>query len=68
MDRRIAPALAVLLSLFGVAQGAAQTAKKIKHVFIIVLENEGYDTTFGPASKNCVSSFCWRLAPTRTFR
>src|SRR5271166_2846336 len=24
---------------------------KIKHVFIIVLENEGYDVTFGPTSK-----------------
>ncbi len=25
--------------------------RKIKHVFVIVLENEGYDTTFGSASK-----------------
>src|SRR4030081_1274252 len=24
---------------------------RIRHVFVIVLENEGYDVTFGPASK-----------------
>src|SRR5215510_16321919 len=24
---------------------------RIKHVFVIVLENEGFDTTFGPQSK-----------------
>lgn len=28
-----------------------QAAEKIKHVFVIVLENEGYDVTFGPNSK-----------------
>jgi hypothetical protein len=25
--------------------------EKIKHVFVIVLENEGYNNTFGPNSK-----------------
>ena len=45
---------AVALALFGATQAAAadsnNTLKKIEHVFIIVLENEGYNTTFGPNS------------------
>ena len=31
--------------------GKEHDASPIKHVFVIVLENEGYDTTFGPDSK-----------------
>lgn len=31
--------------------GGDHESSPIKHVFVIVLENEGYDTTFGPASK-----------------
>jgi len=30
---------------------AAESRSPFKHVFVIVLENEGYDTTFGPNSK-----------------
>ena len=33
-----------------IAHGAAQAAPKPGHVFIIVLENEGYEKTFGPES------------------
>lgn len=29
---------------------------KIKHVFVIVLENEGFDVTFGPNSKAPISN------------
>ena len=46
-----------LIALFGIAicvaaapASHAQTAPKIEHVFIIVLENEGFDLTFGPKS------------------
>jgi phospholipase C len=42
------PPLAVCLLASFLPLTAAQ---RIKHVFVIVLENEGYDTTFGPASK-----------------
>ncbi|HMD42818.1 MAG TPA: hypothetical protein VKH45_07085 [Candidatus Acidoferrum sp.] len=31
--------------------GFGRDHSRIKHVFVIVLENEGYDVTFGPASK-----------------
>lgn len=49
-----------LLRVFGVFLGAlfvscrvaaAEPAGPINHVFVIVLENEGYDATFGPNSK-----------------
>ncbi len=49
---RFARALAaILLALFAVPTSAsAQGAPKVGHVFIIVLENEGYADTFGPKS------------------
>ena len=31
--------------------GDGRERQRIKHVFVIVLENEGFDTTFGPTSK-----------------
>lgn len=40
-----------IAALASIAASAQTTAHKIRHVFIIVLENEGYDTTFGPTSK-----------------
>ena len=44
---------ALALSALGIAPlGAQSTAKKINHVFVLVLENEGYDTTFGSGSKS----------------
>ena len=51
--RRIALALAVVTSLlFSAATSATAAAlPPIKHVWIVVLENENYDTTFGPNSK-----------------
>jgi hypothetical protein len=33
------------------APGTAAAAPPIKHVFVIVLENQGFDETFGPGSK-----------------
>jgi hypothetical protein len=33
------------------ADATRATPPKIKHVFIIILENQGYDTTFGPGSR-----------------
>lgn len=55
--RRILSCL--IVALFALLPMSAQTAPqpdddvrhRIKHVFVIVLENEGYHTTFGPASK-----------------
>jgi len=41
--------LAAALGAFG-APARAPAPPPIKHVFIIVLENEGYDSTFGPGS------------------
>jgi hypothetical protein len=38
-------------SLQDVAQADDDIGHRIKHVFVIVLENEGYDVTFGPNSK-----------------
>jgi phosphatidylinositol-3-phosphatase len=50
--RRIALALAVVASLlFSAATSATAALPPIKHVWIVVLENENYDTTFGPKSK-----------------
>jgi hypothetical protein len=43
-------AVVALLTSHLFAAGAAQTAPNIKHVFIIVLENEGYQITFGRKS------------------
>src|SRR4051794_9288886 len=42
----LAPAAAVLAA----AAGPAVAAPPIKHVFVITLENKGFDETFGPAS------------------
>ncbi|MEA2327069.1 MAG: phosphatidylinositol-3-phosphatase [Thermoanaerobaculia bacterium] len=42
------PAIAILLFL--VAGSLAAAPPPIQHVFIIVLENKGFDTTFGPSS------------------
>jgi hypothetical protein len=33
------------------ASGGGDHDRRIKHVFVIVLENEGFDVTFGPSSK-----------------
>ena len=50
MNRKFSGLLTLAATgILGVAHVSAQT--KIKHVFIIVLENEGYNTTFGPGSK-----------------
>src|SRR3954453_5080175 len=50
--RRTALALAVCTSLlFSAATSATAALPPIKHVWIVVLENENYDTTFGPNSK-----------------
>ncbi|HEV7572763.1 MAG TPA: alkaline phosphatase family protein [Thermoanaerobaculia bacterium] len=43
------PVIATLLFLVGGSLGAA-TPPPIRHVFIIVLENKGFDTTFGASS------------------
>ena len=53
MVSRIAQALgaaALSLSAAVAASAAAPAPSPIKHVFIIVLENENYDTIFGPAT------------------
>src|SRR3954453_11846234 len=47
--RRVAIALCALTALFGGATATAG-AVSIKHVWIVVLENENYDVTFGPNS------------------
>jgi hypothetical protein len=51
---RLAPALALAAALAGCALGgiasaaqAASTLPKVKHVWVILLENEGYASTFG---------------------
>src|SRR5436853_3315181 len=52
--RRSRLALAALVACFFVLQAtqtAAAALPPIKHVWIVVLENENYDTTFGPSSK-----------------
>jgi hypothetical protein len=54
MSRHLRTSLLVLVSaLCGAAQAAADDggSGRIGHVFTIVLENEGYDATFGPNSK-----------------
>lgn len=40
-----------LLSLLAFSHQAAAQEHAIDHVFVITLENEGFDTTFGPASQ-----------------
>ncbi|MFL5910290.1 MAG: alkaline phosphatase family protein [Gaiellaceae bacterium] len=47
--RKLLIVLASSLALLAAAPGAS-AAPPIKHVFTIVLENKGYNTTFGPSS------------------
>jgi hypothetical protein len=49
----LAALLATLSSPLSAAPGNADDSRdhRIGHVFVIVLENEGFDVTFGPASK-----------------
>src|SRR3954447_26267346 len=47
--RRLLTALVASISML-VAAPAAPAAPPIKHVFTIVLENKGFDETFGPGS------------------
>src|SRR5689334_11308197 len=47
--RRLLPLCAAAALLLSAAPAAA-APPPIKHVFTIVLENKGYDTTFGPGS------------------
>ncbi|MEA2423766.1 MAG: phosphatidylinositol-3-phosphatase [Thermoleophilaceae bacterium] len=51
--RRFAAVLAAacLLSVVAAPASADYTPPPIKHVFVIVLENKGYDETFGPGSQ-----------------
>src|SRR3954468_15793587 len=50
--RRIALGLAAAVALLlSSTTGVAAALPSIKHVWIVVLENENYDTTFGPNSK-----------------
>ncbi len=50
--RRLAVALALVVGCWLVpSSAAAAKPPKLNHVFIIVLENEGYGTTFGQGSK-----------------
>ena len=47
--RRLAACLAIVVAV--VAPAAASAAPPpIKHVFVITLENKGFDETFGPTS------------------
>src|ERR671931_1961679 len=48
--RRLLLALG-LIALLAAAAPAAAAPPPIKHVFVIVLENKGFDTTFGPGSQ-----------------
>ena len=47
--RRVAVCLATCVALL-VPASVAATAPPIKHVFVITLENKGFDETFGPSS------------------
>ncbi len=47
--RRVCILLAALVGL-GMRPAAADSLPPVGHVFLIVLENEGFDTTFGPKS------------------
>src|SRR3954451_1412904 len=48
--RRILVCLGILTAALLSCAGLAAAAPPIKHVFVITLENKGYDETFGPAS------------------
>src|SRR3954447_17964686 len=47
---RILACLAALAALLVSASPAAAAPPPIKHVFVITLENKGFDETFGPSS------------------
>src|SRR4051795_3809072 len=49
--RRLVLAMIVLALPLLAASPAAAAPPPIKHVFVIVLENKGFDTTFGPGSQ-----------------
>src|SRR5436309_411079 len=51
MRRRLVLAMIVLALPLLAASPAAAAPPPIKHVFVIVLENKGFDTTFGPGSQ-----------------
>jgi phosphatidylinositol-3-phosphatase len=48
--RRLVLVLGVLAALVSAAPAATAAPPPIKHVFTIVLENKGFDQTFGPSS------------------
>ena len=51
MPRHLTFALAVLVVLAGFSpRPAAARLPRIRHVFVIILENKGFDETFGPGS------------------
>jgi phospholipase C len=49
--RRLAMLICVLAITVGVASPARADLPQVKHVWIVVLENENFQTTFGPDSK-----------------
>ena len=51
MRRRVAAVVLAAAILLGAAGPSHATPPPIKHVFIVVLENENADTTFGASSK-----------------
>jgi phospholipase C len=51
MRRRLLLAMMLLALPLAAAAPAAAAPPPIKHVFVIVLENKGFDTTFGPSSQ-----------------
>src|SRR5438874_4363140 len=51
MRRGVLAAALAAAALAAAAPGTAAAVPPIKHVFIVVLENENADTTFGPGSK-----------------
>lgn len=51
MRRLLLAIAAVLLAAGSLAASPAKAAPKIRHIFVINLENKGYDTTWGTGSK-----------------
>jgi hypothetical protein len=49
--RAVLTALLVLGLLAGISTSTAAALPPVRHVWIVVLENKGYDETFGPTSK-----------------
>ncbi len=48
--RRVLIVCLLVLTAVGAQAATASAAPPIKHVFVIALENKGFDTTFGPGS------------------